>query len=546
MSTDSDPIDSILQRGLAGRFLGYAKLTGPGWIQAAVTLGGGSLVGALYLGVIGGYEFMWLQPLAMLCGIIMLCAISHVTLSSKERPFVATKKHISPVLAWGWLIATIIADVVYCAAQFGLGTDAVQNNLGILNDGAVQTYTITTIFTIFSLSLLWFSLGGGKASKIIEIVLKALVSIVVLAFMAVVVVLAYRGEVAWGAFFAGLVPDFAALFKPTASYSEAIQATGDNASFWTTYISSQQRNIIIGAFGSAVGINMTFLMPYALMKKGWTKKHRELSRFDLVLGLFVPFIMATSFLVIATSAQFHAKKDAIVSTGNYNAVVDAYLKSQDAEFGSLSEEAQQALRDGLSQPDKDMATMVAKRTAKDLATSLEPALGKNAQLIFGVGILAMAISTMLVHMMMNGYAISEAFGKPGQKGLFMLGASMPALTGLLSPILWTGNPDIKTALNIPAGTIATTLLPIAYLIFILLMNSRKTLGSEMPKHRAVINIVMIVAGGAASFAAVWNLLGRIEGNDPFMRTFGYVGIVALPIMVLLGLIGYFRNLRTNS
>ena len=46
----------------------YARLSGPGWIQAAVTLGGGSLVGALYLGVIGGYEFMWLQPLAMLCG----------------------------------------------------------------------------------------------------------------------------------------------------------------------------------------------------------------------------------------------------------------------------------------------------------------------------------------------------------------------------------------------------------------------------------------------------------------------------------------------
>jgi len=369
---------------------------------------------------------------------------------------------------------------------------------------------------------------------------------VVLAFMAVVIVLAVRGEVAWGAFFAGLVPDFAALFKPTASYADAIAATGENASFWTTYISGQQRNIIIGAFGSAVGINMTFLMPYALMKKGWTKKHRELSRFDLVLGLFVPFIMATSFLVIATSAQFHAKKEAIVSTGNYNAVVDTYLKSQDAEFGAMSDDAKQALRDAIPQVDKDMATMVAKRTAKDLATSLEPALGKNAQLIFGIGILAMAVSTMLVHMMMNGYAISEAFGKPGQKALFMLGAAMPALTGLLSPILWTGNPDVKTALNIPAGTIATTLLPIAYLIFILLINSKKTLGDEMPKNRLVINLLLIVAGGAASFAAIWNLLGRMGGADPFMRAFGYIGIVALPILALLGIIGFVRNNKVSS
>ena len=537
-----------LERAQNGSFLTklgiYAKLSGPGWIQAAVTLGGGSLVGALYLGVIGGYEFMWLQPLAMLCGIIMLSAISHITLSSKERPFVAAKKHISPVLAWGWLIATIIADVVYCSAQYGLGTDAVQNNLGILNGGSAQTYTVTGLFTIFSLSLLWLSLSGGKASKTIEHVLKGLVAIVVIAFMAVVIVLASRGEVAWGSFFGGLIPDFSALFKPTASYSEAIAATGENASFWTKYISDSQRNIIIGAFGSAVGINMTFLMPYTLMKRGWTKKHRELSRFDLALGLFAPFILATSFLVIATSAQFHAKKDGIVSTGNYHAVLDSYLKSKDSNYDKKSENAQ-ALRDSLPDADKELATMVAKRTAKDLATSLEPALGKNAQLIFGIGILAMAISTMIVHMMMNGYAISEAFGKPGQKMLFMIGAAMPALAGFFSPILWTGNPDVKTALNIPAGTIATTLLPIAYLIFILLMNSKKTLGSEMPRNRILVNILMLIAGGAASFAAIWNLIGRYNSKDAFMHTFGLVGLIALPVLLVIGIIGFIKNNKTT-
>ena len=534
-----DDLTRAREGGFGTKLAIYGKMSGPGWIQAAVTLGGGSLVGALYLGVIGGYEFMWLQPLAMLCGIIMLSAISHVTLTSKERPFVATKKYISPVLAWAWLIATVIADVVYCSAQYGLGTDAVQNNLGLLN-GDGQTYVVTGIFTVVSLGLLWISLGGGKASRMIEHVLKVLVGIVVLAFMSVVVVLASRGEIAWGAFFSGLVPDFSALFKPTESYNEAILASGESAEFWTKYISNSQRNIIIGAFGSAVGINMTFLMPYTLMKRGWAKKHRELSRFDLVLGLFAPFILATSFLVIATSAQFHAKKNAVVSEGNYNAVVDSYLISKDASYDKKADIAQ-SQRDAIPQEDKDLAVMVAKRTAKDLATSLEPALGKNAQLIFGIGILAMAISTMIVHMMMNGYAISEAFGKPGKKALFMVGAAMPALAGFFSPILWTGNPDIKTTLNIPAGTIATTLLPIAYLIFILLMNSRKTLGGELPKHRALINIVMIIAAGAASFAAVWNLLGRYDSSDPFMHNFGFIGLIALPLLLITGVIGFVKR-----
>ncbi|MDG1357525.1 MAG: divalent metal cation transporter, partial [Akkermansiaceae bacterium] len=324
------------------------------------------------------------------------------------------------------------------------------------------------------------------------------------------------------------------------SYSDAIAATGDNAAFWTKYIADSQRNIIIGAFGSAVGINMTFLLPYTLLKRGWSKRHRELSRFDLALGLFVPFIMATSFLVVATSAQFHAKKDSIVSVGNYNAVVDTWLTSKNANFDKTSDTAQ-AQRDALPDADQQLAAMVAKRTAKDLAKSLEPALGKNAQLIFGIGILAMAISTMIVHMMMNGYAISEAFGKPGQKALFMIGAAMPALSGFFSPILWTGNPDIKTTLNIPAGTIATTLLPIAYLIFILLMNSRKTLGDEMPRKRSLINILMLIAGGLASFAAVWNLIGRYGSKDPFMHNFGMIGLVALPTLLLIGIFGFIRN-----
>lgn len=564
MSAENDPIDSIMQRGPLGRFCGYAKMTGPGWIQAAVTLGGGSLVGALYLGVIGGYQFMWLQPLAMLCGVIMLSAISYVTLSSGERPFVSVKKNVSPALAWGWLIATVVANVVFCSAQFSLGTDAAQGNLNIL---PTSPYAITAIFAVVGLSLLWLSRQDGKAGKLIDHFLKLLVAIVVLAFMGVVVVLATKGGVEWGALFKGLIPDVTALFKPASTYSVAIAAS-EHSGFWEGYISTQQRNIIIGAFGSAVGINMTFLLPYTLKKRGWAKKHRELSRYDLMLGLFVPFILATSFLVIATSSQFHAKKDGVVSEGSYNAVIDKVVgyttpaHKQDlgtqkrlsgelktaagtpaeadikANLANVSELIQKR-RDSAAQADKDLSVMLAKRNASDLATSLEPFLGKNAQLIFGIGVLAMAISTMIVHMMMNGYAISEAFGKPGVTGLFMFGAAMPAITGLLSPILWTGG--AKTALVVPAAVIATTLLPIAYIIFLLLMNSKKTLGAELPVKRTLINVLMVVATGIATFASMWNLYGKFKSPDPYPHYFGLVGMIVLPLLFLLGVMSFMKK-----
>ncbi|PXA04300.1 hypothetical protein DDZ13_07135 [Coraliomargarita sinensis] len=539
MTDQLDRISEIQQRGFLGRLTGYAKMTGPGWVQAAVTLGGGSLVGALYLGVIGGYQFMWLQPLAMLCGVIMLSAISYVTLSSEERPFVSVKKNISPSLAWGWLIATVVANVVFCSAQFALGTDAAQNNLGVLSKSEAP-YLITAVFAAVGLTLLWLSRKGGSASRAIDNVLKALVAVVVLAFMGVVVVLASKGAIAWGALFKGLIPDFSALFKPTATYTEAIAATGESAGFWSKYIAENQRDVIIGAFGSAVGINMTFLLPYSLKGKGWGKPHRELSFFDLALGLFVPFILATSFLVIATSSQFHARADGVHSETAYRNVIDQRLANVNDEFDSLPDEAKQELRETLPQADKDMGVMLAKRNARDLASSLEPFLGKSSQLIFGVGVLAMALSTMIVHMMMNGYAISEAFGRPGEKGIFMIGAAMPALTGFLSPILWSG--ETKTALVVPAAVIATTLLPIAYFIFILLMNSKKALGPELPKHRGLINVFMIFAAGVATFASVWNLMGKASGGG-LGSTIGVIGLIALPLLMLVGLIGFLRSNR---
>jgi len=94
-------LESAQTAGPLGKAAIYTRLSGPGWLQGAITLGGGSLAGALYLGVLMGTEMMWLQPVAMILGVVMLSAISYVTLSTGERPFYTIKTRISPVLAWG-------------------------------------------------------------------------------------------------------------------------------------------------------------------------------------------------------------------------------------------------------------------------------------------------------------------------------------------------------------------------------------------------------------------------------------------------------------
>ncbi len=522
------------------KLITYTKQSGPGWIQAAVTLGGGTLVGALYLGVIGGYEFLWLQPLAMLCGVVMLAAISHVTLSKeqpKDRPFELVKRHVSPLLAWGWLIATVIANVVFCSAQFALGTDALQGNLGV----GVNPYVITTIIFAIALLLIWLFSGEGKMSRLIDHFIKALVAVIVLSFMGVVVVLMAKGAVDWSAMIGGLWPDFSALFRPTASYQSYLELTGTYRDFWQQYISESQRNIIIGAFGTAVGINMTFLLPYTLWKKGWGRNDRELARYDLVLGLFIPFVLGASCLIVSTASQFHAKKDGVVNELAFQQVLDRRLAAEHPGYDRLSLQQKNALRQKAPPPDRNLSVMLAKRNANDLAKALEPFLGRWSQLIFGIGVLAMALSTILVHMMMNGYAISEAFGRPGQRQLFLAGAAIPALTGLLSPVLWTG--AVKAALVVPASVIATTLLPIAYLVFLLLMNSKKALGRELPQRRWAVNLLMVIATGVATFASFWALSGKYGSANAYEHYFGLLGMIILPVLALVGIITFVKRER---
>ena len=78
---------------------------GPGWLQGAMTLGGGSAITSLSIGAMFGYEYLWVQPVAMIIGCIMLFALAHQTLSTGERPLPPCEM-FSPSVAWLWYAYT--------------------------------------------------------------------------------------------------------------------------------------------------------------------------------------------------------------------------------------------------------------------------------------------------------------------------------------------------------------------------------------------------------------------------------------------------------
>ncbi len=546
--TSTSREDALLEKasheGPLGKAAIYTRLSGPGWLQGAITLGGGSLAGALYLGVIMGFEMMWLQPVAMILGVIMLSAISYVTLSTGERPFHTLKTHISPVLAWSWLIATMMANIVWSLPQFALGTAAVQQNLiPSLNTETGKVIIAVTLLVVASI-VVWFYNSGSKGIRAFEIILKAMVGVVVASFFGVVLALTVKGALNWGEILSGMVPNLKYLFEPVPVLADQVAQTGAYSDWWTSTIAAIQKDRIITAFATAVGINMTFLLPYSMLRKGWGVRHRGLAIFDLSLGLIIPFVLATGCVVIAAASQFHGKTSDVMTmvdegkndakeVKEYYGYVDKRIKQENPE---ISETELASARQSLPQADKQVAAMLAGRDNFALAATLEPLVGTTiAQTLFGIGVLGMALSTIIILMLINGFAFCEMINVPAEGAMHRIGSFIPAV-GVLGPFVWG---KAAPALATPTSVIGGAMLPIAYLSFLLLMNSRRALGSSLPTggKRIFWNALMLFATLIAGFTSAWGLIGK----DVYGFPIGNVALAGLVLLLVIGLVGFLRK-----
>jgi Mn2+/Fe2+ NRAMP family transporter len=550
--TETELLDLAETKGPLGKAAIYAKLSGPGWLQGAITLGGGSLAGALYLGVLFGPHMLWLQPLAMICGVVMLSAITYVTLSTGERPFGLVIRRVSPFLAWAWIIAAAIANLVFCLPQFSLATAAIQQNIAPgtadMIGSSTNAYIIGGVLLLLAASIVAVYNKGGAGILWFERILKVMVGLIVLSFVGVTATLIFKGAVDFGAIFKGHIPSLEYFTSPTPAFTDAIALTGENAAGWTKIVTGDHAGIMIAAFGTAVGINMTFLLPYSILKRNWGKRHRGLAIFDLSLGLIIPFVIATGCLVIASASQFHGKTGDVLDengdprpamAASYEAALKPILGKIIADGRASSPEEAAGL---LTLADKEVAAMLAKRDVGQLASALEPFTGKFlAQKIFGFGVLGMAVSTIIMLMLINGFCATEAIGQPDNKKVHFIGAMLPGIIGFFNPLIWTG--ASKAALAIPASTIAGALIPIAYFTFFLLMNSKAALGNEMPTgaRRVRWNGLMLLATGLVSFGAIWVTYKGVA--TPGLK--GIMSTSCLIILAMLFVIGTLGFLKKN-
>lgn len=592
LEADRKKILNAKAQGKLATIKTYLKYSAPGFLQSATTLGGGSLASALYLGVLGGCCFMWLQPFAMVLGIITLSAIAYISLSITEKPMRELNSNISPILGYGWAVASMVACLVNAMPQFALGVASIQQNIfsGIVPMGKVSECVITFCFFLAAMGLILLYSAGGKAAKIFERIITLSVAMIVICFFSVVIFLATQGEIDWAKVFRGFIPNLSVLSAPSPDFMIYLNQLGDGArEFWSSSIVKEQRDVIISASAMAVGINMTFLFPYSMLKKGWDKDFRGLAIFNLCSSLFIPFLLATSCIVIAAASQFHAKPvdglvDAAWSTSqvqgeivksvpmayvdnsgkyqNYikelvpngakviyltlqkdkalppenlvapylNLLEKSMISQGNNALGFLPVSAKLALMQNQNKVEKQVVSMLVKRDAMNLASTLAPLVGdKVAKYIFGLGVFGMAMNATLMNMLICGLCFAEIFGKFGNRKWEIIGSSLVFFSACVSLFL----AGAKMWLVIYAGVITMVLLPVASGSFLAILNSKNILKDAAPRglSRVAWNALLGMTLLCTSIASLYVLHSKIGIAGP-IAFFAFMAVVVINYILL--------------
>ncbi len=515
------------------------------------------MASSLYLGILAGFALMWLQPFAMILGIIMLSAIGYVTLSTGERPFRAIHDHVNPVLAWGWVLAVGTANIVWCLPQYSLANGVLSKILfpGLLGDrtsegsaGAIvrkatevfpdapwladnsNKLLVAIAILVISVIITWSYDRGGVGLRIYETVLKIFVGIIVLCFVGVVVVLSVKGNLDWNAVFSGFVPDFNRFASPAATFEPILATIANDGArqYWTDVIVEKQRNVIISAAATAVGINMTFLYPYSLLRKGWTREFRGLAVFDLSTGMFIPYVLATGCVVIASASQFHTQITPDFKVNEATGQITPPAEFEKAYKDYITARTKNKdLTGEVTLEEQKVAAMLVDRKANHLSQALNDLTGPEvANYVFGIGVLAMTLSTITILMLISGFVTCEVLGVPAGGWTHRMGTLLAGVGGTLGPFIWSG---ASFYLAVPTSVFGFVLLPFAYITFMLLMNQNSLLGADMPKgfRRLVWNTLMFIAASLATVGSVFMV---------WTSKAGYYGVAALVGFTLVALL----------
>jgi Mn2+/Fe2+ NRAMP family transporter len=356
-------LDALEKKPFFSRAGGYIKRTGPGLLQSAMTLGAGSATASVVAGASFGYKLLWVQPLAMFLGVMMLAALGNVVLTTGERPYKSFGQQIGKPLVFLWGLGTLMSSIIWHFPQYGLAAGAARDlaamggatvfnaDQGFTGAGWVVSFAVgllilgINVFTVFSYG------SSPKGIKLYEWFLRTVIGLIILMFAKI---------------------DWTEVGKGFVGYYGIPE-----------YTNPKHVTLVLGMLGAAVGINMTFLYPYSILAKGWGKHHKKLARWDLGMSMFLPFALVTSLVMIAMTV-----------TGVYT--------------------GEDVVQEGL----KPVAA------ASSLSGVLGEHAGR---IVFDLGLIAMTCTAISTHMVVCGFTVCEMLGLEYTKTRFRICALLPTI-----------------------------------------------------------------------------------------------------------------------
>jgi len=420
-----------------------------------MTLGAGSAAASVVAGASFGYKLLWVQPVAMFLGIMMFVAMSNIVLTVKDRPYWGFMGEMRKI--WGplillvffWAVGTVMASVIWHFPQYGLAAGAVrsvvqqfspdavlQTEAGFTSLGYAVSFAAGLVILLINMFVVFNYGRGGVGIRIYEWFLRCMIGLVFLTFLMVVIL--NFNKIEWLEMLKGFI--------------------GWYALDGTLFSDPATTTLMLGMLGAAVGINMTFMYPYSLLKKNWGTEHKTLAKWDLAMTMFIPFTVITSLIMIGMTVSGIYDGSDVVQTA-----ISPLQAAAALEGGFISQQV--------------------------------------ATVIFCGGLIGMTFGAISAHMTCCGFVMNEMFKLEPTTWRFRLFALTPSI-GILGVVF-----QLPFWFPVAASAVCLTMLPIAYLLFLILNNRRSYIGDAVGKgwKRIAFNLLLVIALLMASIGAYINV-----------------------------------------
>jgi len=520
----------------------FSKISGPGiWLTLAA-LSAGSLIGSLGLGQWLGTEALWVQASAMLLGIFSLWAVSQISLNTQQSLFSLMKNEWNPSLAWWFAGSALVTNFAWCMPQFRFGAEITGSILFPPLDNKGGKIGVAFVLLCLSIFLSFWYERSGLHSKLFQWILRLILFSLIACLGVSVCMLIPGSGLSFSSIFSGFLPDLNNLTNTSPRFEALLSQTGEFRSFWEENLVSRQKELILITFSSTLGVNLLFSLPLLLLGRGWRRDHNQFAKFNLFLGLFIPFVLCSSCLTILSAVahqkMIHSLNEEVSVNTKYSEseTIRNLLKERiifeigEEQFQSLPPFQQDEKIESLSKPNYILAHLVSQSDTKKWIHYLSDSGKEPVKYLLGIVVLLISFSTIVILMVLNGHLICEILGKPHKGAPFQTGSLLLAVSSI-GPFVWS---DQDAWVADPSYFLSLAIIPYILLSFLLMLNSKELLGRQYPQGIKGFSLnlgvcLSFLLLGSCSFYLVWN---HTWGSFP-------IGQALVTLIGILVLIGYF-------